>query len=290
MNEFIHQLSTGLVLGCVYASLALALVMIHQTTGLVNFAQGEMAMASTYLAWTLVAHGMPYWPAFALTVALSFVAGMGIERVLIRRFDGAPAHAVIIVMIGLMILIDGLVGWIFGYDVRTVDSPFEKTAWLAAGPLSAHEAGIGLVTLLLMALVFAFFRFTRLGLAMRAAALTPLSSRLVGINVGLMLALGWGIAAAIGAVSGMLTAPIVYLDPNMMLNVIIYAFAGALLGGITNPWGAVVGGLAIGVAENLAGAYLVGTDLKLVFVLAVIVAVLTIRPQGLFGRRLVTRV
>jgi branched-chain amino acid transport system permease protein len=290
MNGLLQQIVSGLAMGCVYASLALALVMIYQTTSLVNFAQGEMAMASTFLAWSLVAHGVPYWPAFVATVVVSFAAGMAIERLLIRRFRHAPAHSVIIVMVGLMILIDGIVGWSFGYDVRAVDSPFEKMPWLSLGLVSAHEAGIGLVTLVLMALIFCFFRYTRLGLAMRGAALNPLSSAFVGVNVGLMLSLGWGLAAGIGAVSGMLTAPIVYLDPNMMLHVIIYAFAGAVLGGISNPWGAVFGGLVIGVAENLAGAYVVGTDLKLVFVLGIIVAVLTLQPNGLFGRRIVTRV
>ena len=264
--------------------------MIYQTTHLVNFAQGEMAMASAYLAWVLISYEVPYWAVFIITVVVSFVFGILIERFLMRRFRGAPLHTIVIVMIGLMILINGLTGWIFGYEVRTVISPFEGIAWLNFDYASPHEAGIGIVTLLVLGLVFAFFRFTRVGLAMRGAAANPLSSQFVGINVGAMLALGWGLAAAIGAISGMLTAPVVYLDPNMMLNVMLYAFAGAVLGGVSNPWGAVAGGLLIGVTENLVGAYVVGTDMKLVFVLAVIVGVLTLRPNGLFGRAVVTRV
>ncbi len=290
MSGFIHQVMSGFAIGGIYASLALALVMIYQTTHLVNFAQGEMAMASTYLAWVLIGYGLPYWLVFAITIVVSFFVGILIERFLMRRFQGAALHTVVIVMIGLMILINGLIGLAFGYEVRTVESPFEGVPWLSTKYLSPHEAGTGFVTLAVMGLVYAFFRFTRTGLAMRGAAANPLSSSFVGINVGAMLALGWGLAAGIGAISGMLTAPIVYLDPNMMLNVILYAFAGAVLGGITNPWGAVAGGLLIGVTENLVGAYVVGTDLKLVFILVVIVAVLTLRPNGLFGRSVVTRV
>ena len=152
---------------------------------------------------------------------------------------------------------------------------------------SFDAAGVTRVVLLC---VWAFFRFTTLGLAMRAAAYNPASSRLMGIRVGAMLALGWGLAAGIGAVAGIMIAPVVFLDPNMMSGVLLYAFAGALLGGITNPLGAVGGGFAIGILENLAGAYLVGDQLKLTVALGIIVAVLTVRPAGLFGRTVVSRV
>jgi len=280
---------SGLAVGGVYASLALALVMIYQTTTLVNFAQGEIAMASTFLAWVLIGHGLPYWLAFALTLVISFVVGFLVEKYLMRRFQKAALHSVLIVMIGLMMFINGGIGVIFGYEVKNFDSPFAGLR-LAGGLVSPHEAGIALVTLCVMSLVFAFFRFTRVGLAMKGAAVNPLSASFVGINVSVMLSLGWGLAAMIGAVSGILSAPIVYLDPNMMLNVIIYAFAGALLGGISSAVGAVVGGLLIGVAENLAGTYVVGTDMKLVFVLAVIIGVLLIKPNGLFGQTVVARV
>ncbi len=290
MNSFIHQVMSGLAIGGVYASLALALVMVYQTTSLVNFAQAEMAMASAFLAWVLIGNGLPYWLAFLLTLVLSFLAGFLTERFIMRRFQKAAPHSVLIVMIGLMLLINGGAGVTFGYEVKTFDTPFDGLGKFAFGYVSSHEAGIAVVTLIVMAVVFAFFRFTRLGLAMQGAAINPLSASLVGINVSVMLSLGWGLAATIGAVSGILSAPIVYLDPNMMLNVMIYAFAGALLGGISSAVGAVVGGLLIGVAENLAGAYLVGTDMKLVFVLAIIIGVLLLKPHGLFGRNIVVRV
>ncbi len=289
MISFLHQVVSGLAIGGVYASLALALVMIYQTTSLVNFAQGEMAMASTFLAWALIGQGLPYWIAFLLTLVISFAVGFLIERFLMRRFQKAAFHSVLIVMIGLMMLVNGGVGIIFGYEIKNFDSPFAGLR-LPGGLISPHEVGIALVTLCVMSLVFAFFRFTRIGLAMKAAAVNPLSASFVGINVSVMLSLGWALAAAIGAVSGILSAPIVYLDPNMMLNIIIYAFAGALLGGITSAVGAVVGGLLIGVAENLAGTYLVGTDMKLVFVLAIIIGVLLLKPNGLFGQDVVARV
>ncbi len=146
------------------------------------------------------------------------------------------------------------------------------------------------MTLLVLLAVYLFFRHTKLGLAMRAAAFNPVSARLVGIRVGWMLALGWGLAAAIGAIAGMMVAPIVYLDPNMMAGILLYAFAGALLGGIDNPLGAVLGGFAVGIIENLAGAYLVGTELKLTVALLIIVSVLVVKPSGLLGRTVMSRV
>src|SRR5207253_5978320 len=156
--------------------------------------------------------------------------------------------------------------------------------------MSPHQIGALLVTLMVLALLYVFFRFTPLGLAMRAAAENPDSSRLVGIRVGWMLALGWGLAAAVGAVAGMMIAPIVYLDPNMMGGILLYAFAAALLGGIESPFGAVLGGFVVGVLENVLGAYVIGNDLKLSVALALIIGVLLVKPSGLFGKVHVTRV
>ncbi|HEY4922778.1 MAG TPA: branched-chain amino acid ABC transporter permease [Roseiarcus sp.] len=290
MNALLHQIFSGLAMGGVYAILALALVMIYQATQLVNFAQGEMAMFSTYIAWELVDSGMPYWAAFALTIALSFIGGMAIERLVIRPFANAPVLTIVIVFIGLLLIFNSVAGWRYSYTIKTFDSPFPGRPWFGNKYMSAHESGAILVTFAVLALVYAFFRFTPLGLAMRAAAQNPVSSRLVGIRVGRMLAIGWGLAAAIGAVAGMMAAPVVYLDPNMMSGILLYAFAGAVLGGIDNPWGAALGGFMVGVFENLAGAYVVGPEIKLSVALVIIVGVLVVRPSGLFGRTLVTRV
>ena len=289
MEAFLHQILSGLATGGIYAAIALSLVMIYQATHHINFAQGEMAMFSTYLAWMMINAGLPYWVAFAGTVALSFVLGVLIERIVIRPVEHAPVLSVVIVFIALLVILNSLAGWIFSYTIKTFPSPF---TWEGSqnGYLSPHELGTIGVTLLVLAALFLFFRFTSLGLAMRAAAQNPVSSRLAGIRVGWMLALGWGLAAAIGAIAGMMIAPVVYLDPNMMAGVMLYAFAAALLGGIDNPFGAVVGGFVVGVVENLAGAYVVGTELKLTVALVLIIGVLLFRPTGLFGRRYVTRV
>ncbi len=290
MVEFWHQVASGLALGGVYAIMALALVMIFQATQLVNFAQGEMAMFSTYFAWKMIDSGSPYWVAFVSTILLSFVAGMAIERVIVRPFARAPVLASVIVFIGLSFIFNALAGWLYGYSIQSFDTPFDGRPWFGNVYMSAHESGSVLVTFVVLALVYAFFRFTPLGLALRASAQNPVSSRLVGIRVGWMLAIGWGLAAAIGAVAGMMAAPIVYLDPNMMGGILLYAFAGAVLGGIDNPWGAVFGGFLVGVLENIVGAYLVGAEVKLSVALVIIIGVLVIRPSGLFGRRIVARV
>jgi len=290
MNEFLHQLLAGLATGGIYASVALALVMIYQATHHINFAQGEMAMFSTFVAWALIDAGLPYWGAFALTVLLSFVVAAAVEFVVIRPMHRAPELSVVVVFIGLLVIFHSLAGWLFGYTIKPFPSPFPRDAWYGSTLMSAHEVGAIVVALLMVALLFGLFRFTRVGLALRAAAQNPVSSRLVGISVGRMLMLGWGLAGAIGAVAGMMVAPVVFLDPNMMTGVLLYAFAGALIGGIDSPVGAVLGGFVVGVLENLIGTYVVGTELKLSVALALIIGVLIVRPQGLLGRRLVTRV
>jgi branched-chain amino acid transport system permease protein len=290
VDTVLPQILSGLATGSIYASVALALVMIYQATHLVNFAQGEMAMFSTYLAWSLIDAGMPYWGAFFLTVAISFAAGVVIERVVVRPVENSPVLAVVIVFIGLLVIFNSLAGWIFTYTIKSFPSPFPAEAVFGQHYVSAHELGATAVTLVVLTLLYLFFRFTPLGLAMRAAAQNPVSARLAGIRVGWMLALGWGLAAAIGAIAGMMVAPSVYLDPNMMSGILLYAFAAALLGGIDNPAGAVFGGFVVGVLENLVGASPIGNELKLTVALVIIIGVLVVRPSGLFGKVHVVRV
>jgi branched-chain amino acid transport system permease protein len=290
METFLAQFLSGLATGGIYASLALALVMIHQATRLVNFAQGELAMFSTYIAWSLMNAGLPYWGAFALTLAISFACGIVIERVILRPVERGPVLSMVVIFIGLLVILNSVAGWIYSYTVRPFPSPFPSEPLFGQHYISSHDLGAIAVTLGVLLLVYAFFRFTPLGLAMRAAAQNPDSARLVGIRVGWMRALGWGLATAIGASAGMMVAPIVFLDPNMMSGVLLYAFAAALLGGIDNPFGAVFGGFFVGVLENLLGAYVIGQELKLTVALIVIIAVLVVKPSGLFGRTLVRRV
>jgi len=293
MNEFlslfIQQFSSGMANGAIYASVALALVMIFTATEHLNFAQGEMAMFSCYVAWQLIDWGMPYWVAFILAVIISFIGGVTIERVVLRRFHSASVLAQIIVFIGLLVIFNSLAGWIWSYIIKEFPSPFRgfSTGTTLVGP---HDLGVIAVTMIILTALYLFFRYTPLGLAMRAAAQNPVSARLVGVRVGWMLALGWGLAAAVGAVAGMMVAPIVFLDPNMMAGILLYGFASALLGGISNPGGAVLGGFILGVMENLLGAFVIGNELKLTMALVIVIVVLIFKPSGLFGKVRVKRV
>jgi branched-chain amino acid transport system permease protein len=292
-TEFAQQVTSGLAAGAIYASLALALVLIYQTTNVVNFAQGEMATFTTYIAWTMMHRGVAYWPAFVLTLLIAFGAGVTVERVLIRPVEHRPEIVIVILTIGLFIAINGLVGWIFGPEVKAFDSPFPNRSIVIGGvSISVQDIGTFGVCLGTVVALWLFFRLTTLGLAMRAVAFNPGASRLMGVRVGWMLALGWGFAAVLGAIAGMMAAPTVFLDPDMMLVVLIYAFAAAVLGGIDSPVGAVVGGLLIGVVINLLGAYVdfVGQELRLPTALAILLIVLVIRPSGLFGRVVVRKV
>jgi len=292
MEFFLQQTFSGLAFGGVYACMALAVVMIYQATDHLNFAQGEMAMFSTYVAYSLITWGVPYWWTFLITMAVSFVGGVLIERIIVRPVEGTSVLNEVIVFIGLLTIFNSLAGWIWDYTIKPYPSPFPKDPLFGNKFVGTHDLGVIGVTLVVLFGVFLFFRYTPVGLAMRAAAQDPASARLVGIRVGWMLALGWGLAAAIGAVAGMMVAPIVFLEPNMMISILLYGFAGALLGGITNPAGAVFGGFAVGVLETMAGAYVpfIGSDLKLTVALVLIIAVLVFRPSGLFGRVVVKRV
>jgi branched-chain amino acid transport system permease protein len=292
MELFLHQVLAGLATGGIYACMALAVVMIYQAIDHLNFAQGEMAMFSTFIAWQLIQWGFPYWIAFGATIVISFAAGVIIERVVLKPIHDAPVLSHVVAFIALLAIINSGAGFIWDYTIKNFPSPFGSGPFLGLGLMSKHDAGMIFVTILLLLLLYLFFRHTRIGLAMRAAAANPESARLAGIRVGWMNALGWGMAAAVGSVAGMLIAPVVFLEPNMMLSILLYGFAGAVVGGLTSPGGAVLGGFSVGVIENLAGTYIpvIGREMKLSIALCIIVAVLCVKPSGLFGRPVVTRV
>jgi branched-chain amino acid transport system permease protein len=312
-TAFIQQIVSGIASGAVYATLALALVLIYRAMDVANFAQGEMAMFSTFIAYALfggdfgligsklaqqgviLPHlGMAgaFWIAMLLSVVISFFAGIGLERVLIRPFEGAPLLTLVIVTLGLFSIVNGLAGLNWGYVFKTFCCPFPQTAVVVGGVyVGEQDLGIIAVTLVVLIAIAIFFRYTRLGLAMRAAALYPESSRLLGIRTSWMLALGWGLSAAVGAVSGIMIAPVVFLDPNMMQTVLLFAFTAAVLGGIESPVGAVVGAMLVGVLQALVGTYLPGGEnLRTPLALVVIVLVLMVRPSGLFGQAEARRV
>lgn len=294
-TNFAQYTVQGLALGSVYGALALALVLVYRATHVINFAQGELAMLTTYIAYQLMLWGLSYWVAFAATLAIAFVLGTGLQVTLIRPVQRSVI-AVVIVTVGLFILIDGIVNWVWGADPKFMHSPFGFGSFDVGGVAILHKyvwmMGIVLVSALL---VWALFRFTKLGLGMRAAALRPAAASLVGVRVDSMLAIGWGLAAVLGAVAGLMAEPSQFsLSPTFMQPILVYAFAAAVLGGLESPVGALVGGLLIGVSLTLIIGYVpekyIGTELETPLAFAVILIVLLVKPSGLFGRREVRRV
>lgn len=292
MELLVQQILAGLATGAIYACMALAVVMIYQAIDHLNFAQGEMAMFSTFFCWQFLQWGVPYWVAFALTLGAAFLLGVLIERLIFKPLADAPVLSHVVIFIALFEIFNSSAGFIWDFNIRPFPSPFGSSAFFGSALIGAHQVGMIAVTLVLLVFLFVFFRHTRIGLAMRAAAGNPASARLVGIRVGWLVALGWGMAAAIGAIAGMMIAPVVFLEPNMMLSILLYGFAGAVLGGLNHPAGAVFGGFAVGVVENLIGTFVpvVGGELKLPLALILIVVVLVVKPGGLFGRATAQRV
>ena len=290
---FAQQTVAGLAQGAVFASLALALVLIYRATEVINFAQGEMAMLTTYIGYQLTLWGVTYWIAFPLTLVIAFLLGIFIYGVCIRPVQHRSVIALVIITVGLFILIDGLVTWKWGADLKFMQAPFGNSVYNAGGvAFSRQDIGVLAVTVLSVVLLWVLFQFTKIGLAMRAAALRPAAAALVGVRVDWMLALGWGLAAVLGAVAGLMTEPTQFLQPTMMQAVLIYAFAAAVLGGLESPAGSVVGGLALGVFLNLVGQYVgfATSELRLPIAFVVLLVVLLLKPNGLFGRKQVRRV
>jgi branched-chain amino acid transport system permease protein len=276
VERFLQVVVDGIADGSVYAALALALVLIFRSTGVVNFAQGEMAMFATFVAWALADAGVPLGLAVLGALVFAFAAGMVVERVLIRPVEGSNPLSLVIVTLGLFIVVNSAAGWIWGFNIKEFPALFPGgVAEIGNVSLSIESLGIIAVLLVVVGLLWLLFTRTPIGLAMRAAAQSPSSARLVGIPVGRMLMLGWGLASLLGALAG----------------VLVYSFAGAALGGFDSPIGAVVGSWIIGVTEALAGTYIdvIGSDLKVLVPLGIIFVVLVVRPSGLFGSPEVSR-
>lgn len=293
MQYFLQQLLNGVTSAAVYASLGLALVLIYRTTNIANFAQGEMATFSAFLTWQITQWGIPVIWSILIVMLLSVVIGAIVYAIVVRPVQHKDEMTIIIVTLGLFLAFNSATGAIWGFMQKSSPSPFPAYAW-TIGPLriSAELVSFVLVLLAVSGGLYLLFQKTRLGMALRAAASNAQSAQLVGIPYTKMMIFGWGMAAALGAVSGALVASRLTLDPNMMADVIIYAFASAVVGGMSSYVGAVVGGLVVGVSQAFSTAYLpgLGADLQIVVPLLLIVAVLIVKPEGLFGKTVAARV
>ena len=289
MDLFLQQLVSGIASGSLYSILALGMVLIYRSTGTFNFAQGQMAMFSTFVAWSALGTAMGFWPALFLTLLSALAMGALVEWLIVRRVEGTTELNSLIVALGLFLVFDGLALYIWGPLPRGF-GPFSIFSGGASctGDLCIGRLNLGILaaSMVIMALLYLLFQRTKFGLAMRATAQNRLASRLVGIPVGRMLSTGWGLGTAVGAIAGILAAQSLGLDTSTMFFVLLFALAAAVLGGLDSPAGAVAGGLIIGVVKNMAGTYTpssVGSiDLTVAF--AVIVLVLMVRPTGIFGR------
>ena len=281
MGKFVQLVVDGLSTGSVYGALALAIVLVNQATGLINFAQGGMAVLSAYVVWVLTNQGLPLIVAILIAIVFSVVFGALVERWLMRRFERGDPDTAVVVTIGLLTLITGFAGWLWTYNNQQFPSLFSlDTVSFLGVSVSVRSLGTTAVIVVAMLLLQGLFVGTKLGLALRAVAINPQSAAFSGLNVGRLLMVGWGLAAALGAVAAVLVAPQLTLTPGMLDNALVYALAAVILGGLTSPIGVVVAAWIIGILENLAAVYVpfIGFDLKVAVPFILIFVVLLVRP------------
>jgi branched-chain amino acid transport system permease protein len=299
MKDFLQYLFDGLSSGAIYALIAVSLVIVYRGTGHLNFAQGEMAMISAFMAWWLSAHWMPIWAAVVVSMIFAFALGSITEALIIRPIGQRSQFAVAVAAIGLLLGLNALAPFTWKVTVpQAFESLFPKKdsdfARIGGATWRYEYIGVLITLLVVAALLFLLFQKTKLGLAMRAVASNPDSAPLAGIKKGRVLLVSWGLAAAVGAVGGGMVASLRgNVDPSMMLAIFFSATAAAMLGGFDSLIGAVVAGLALGVIENMVAGYqpdIIGQELKGSVSLIIILIVLLFRPSGLFGTRRVERV
>lgn len=293
MAYTIQLIVEGFATGSIYGALALAIVLVNRSTGLINFSQGAMGVLATFVAFGLIQLGVPLLLAMLAAFVFAFVFGAAVERFVIRRFEGGDPDTAVVVTIGLFVFIAGIAALLFGYEPRQFPSLFPPQSINIAGVfISLRSVGTIIVLIAVMILLQLLFRFTKLGLAMRAVADNPQSAGLSGLPVSRLLMVGWGLAAVLGAIAGVLVAPQLFISPTMLDFALVYALAAAILGGLDSPVGAVVAGWFIGIVENLAGAYIdfIGDDLKIAVPFIFMLIILIVRPQGLFGRKVTVRI
>ena len=298
---FFDQVVAGMATGAIYGLVALGIVLIYRSTDVINFAQGEMALFVTFSGWSMIEAGYPYWLMFILVLLMAGALGAFIERTVIRPVEQAPVLNVVIVTLGLFVIFNSLTAFIWAqgelpksFPATPIGSELE-TFDLGFATLARHRVAVLIIATAVMLALYFVFNHTKLGLAMRGTAQNPTAARLMGINVGNMLMLGWVLSAIVGAVGGMLVAPILFLDTTTMFRVLLFAFAAAVLGGLDSPPGAIVGGFAIGIVQNVVGSFALGPvyfgpQLSLPVALLVLVIILLVRPTGIFGRKAARRV
>jgi branched-chain amino acid transport system permease protein len=292
MQEFLEFTLGGIGIGMIYAAIALSLVLIWRGTRVLNYSQGGMAMFTTYVAWVVISHTGNYWAGFVVALASGLVLGAVLERAVVRPTVGKSPLNSVIVTIGLLIFLEGLAGIIYGGQYRSFPAAYSvkglKIGSVALGisPSDVFTAVAVLVAAVALGLVF---RYTSVGLRLRATAFSPSVARLLGIRIGRVLTLGWALAGLFGALAGVLVTPSTFLYPNSMDSIFVLGFTAAVIGGLDSPVGAVTGGVLLGVVLSYAGGYL-GSDLVLVYGLVVLALVLMIRPNGLFSAPATRRV
>lgn len=292
MQQLLTTALTGLTLGFVYAAFALALVLIWRSTRIVNFAQAPMAMVTTYIALLIIDAGHSYWVAFAVALLAGLLLGAVVERVVIRPVEGKSHINAVILTLGLFIVFHALAALVFGSRYRSFPAPFGLRGF-QAGEMNVALTGFGIFTivsvLVVMGLLVALFRLTDVGLRMRASAFNAEVARLLGVNVGRMLTLGWALAALVGSLAGLLIAGGSLVHPSYMDSVVVYGFVAAVLGGLDSPVGAVVGGLLLGLSLSFVSGY-VGSELVALAALVILMGVLLLKPGGLFSHTAERRV
>lgn len=292
MSLFFNITLNGIANGMIFAALALSLVLIFRATRIINFAQGAMGMMTTFIASSLLGQGIGYWWAFVMVLVIGFVFGAAVERVLIRPLQGKSELNPVIVTIGLLVVLEGLAGAIYGNASRGFPAAFSQSG-LTVGhtkiAFSHFDVFILVAVLVLMGATLALFRATTLGLRMRASAFAGEIARLLGVRVGLLLTLGWALAGVAGALAGLLVAPTSSFGPYYMDLVLVYAFTAAVIGGLESPVGALIGGLITGLCISYVGGYL-GSGLEPLGALALLMVALMARPEGIFSRPAARRV
>jgi len=291
MIDFLQMVVSGVAVGSSYALMGLAMVIIYKTSEIPNFVQGELALAAAFFAYMLMeSQGLAYYLALPAAVVFALVLGCVLEFSILRRAKQPTILSMIVITIGLEMVLLGLVSWKFGADQKTLQFPISPYDSLVIGDIfiGTLEVITFGAALLLMALLFVFFRFTRTGLAMKATQQNPVSARLMGIRTHRILNLTWGMSAAVGSIAGLLIAPTI-MHPFMMWDPMLKGFAAAVMGGMTSLPGAVLSAYLLGIIENLFGGY-ISIEFKSVVAFAIIVLVLCFKPSGLFARHYVKKV